>query len=103
MNNRLKSAFAAILLYQSVIVPSFADEIQIPINRQGSYLGNIERPSLGQKQQQVLEQYGQPTQEHPATGTPAIIRWDYPNFTVYFENTFVLHSVLKHRRSDSEQ
>ena len=79
---------------------SIADEIKIPISSQGSYLGNIERPNLGQKQQQVLDIFGQPAKQYPATGTPAITRWDYENFSVYFENDVVLHSVLRHQRAD---
>ena len=30
----------------------------------------------------------------PALGNPPITRWDYPQFSVYFENDRVLHTVL---------
>jgi hypothetical protein len=78
-----------------------ADDIIIPIASQGSYLGQLERPALGQKRQQVIARFGEPTIRHPATGEPPISRWDYADFSVYFENDVVLHSVLKHRRADT--
>ena len=80
---------------------AIADEIIIPIASQGSYLGQLERPALGQRSQQVIDRFGEPVTRHRATGEPPISRWDYADFSVYFENDVVLHSVLKHRRADS--
>lgn len=97
---RLLSLFIIFFGFITINSNSFADEIKIPISSQGSYLGDIQRPALGQKQQQVIEIYGQPTKQYSATGTPAITRWDYENFSVYFEDDVVLHSVLRHQRAD---
>jgi hypothetical protein len=80
-----------------------ADDIIIPIASQGAYLGDVERPSLGEKRQDIINRFGEPTTKHPTTGTPPITRWDYEDFSVYFEGDVVLHSVLKHRRIDSVQ
>lgn len=49
-------------------------------------------PSNGMSQQQVVAQYGQPS-EKTSVGQPVISTWRYDGFTVYFENDKVLHSV----------
>jgi hypothetical protein len=42
----------------------------------------------------VQGRYGEPSSRHAAVGSPPITRWDYPQFSVYFENDRVLHAVL---------
>lgn len=95
-----KIPLIALLASAATLEYSYAEEIVIPIASQSRHLSTVERPSLGQQQQQVRAEFGEPEKTHPAIGTPAISRWDYPLFSVYFENGLVLHSVLKHRRSD---
>ena len=81
---------------------SQAETILLPIAGQGDYLGEIIKPVKGQKQQQISHQFGTPIHTSTPTGTPPITRWDYPDFSVYFEGDVVIHSVLKHRRLDSQ-
>ena len=38
--------------------------------------------------------FGAPSGRHAAVGNPPITRWDYPQFSVYFEHDRVLHTVL---------
>ncbi|HDP89873.1 MAG TPA: hypothetical protein ENN42_07955 [Thioalkalivibrio sp.] len=52
-----------------------------------------ERPTRGMSQTRVLQMFGEPRQKHAAVGDPPIIRWDYDGFSVYFEHSYVLHSV----------
>ena len=53
----------------------------------------------GLTQAQVIARFGEPEKRHapvPARGehpTPPITRWDYPDFSVYFEKTIALHRV----------
>jgi hypothetical protein len=47
----------------------------------------------------VEAKYGAPTRRVPAVGgassaQPPITRWEYPGFTVYFENNHVVHTVV---------
>jgi hypothetical protein len=42
----------------------------------------------------VKTKFGAPLQEVPPVGKPAITRWDYSGFAVFFENDKVLHTVL---------
>jgi hypothetical protein len=53
-----------------------------------------ERPNRGSSMGTVESRYGAPSNRHAAVGDPPISRWDYPRFSVYFENDRVLHTVL---------
>jgi hypothetical protein len=58
------------------------------------------RPRAGLSMTSVESTYGAPAQRHPAVGGaaaqhPPITRWDYPAFSVYFENERVIHSVAR--------
>jgi hypothetical protein len=53
------------------------------------------RPLRGSTQSQVEAKYGSPVSKKAAVGDPPISRWDYADFTVYFEYDRVIHAVLK--------
>ena len=53
------------------------------------------RPMRGITQAQVEAKYGSPVSKKAAVGDPPISRWEYQNFTVYFEHDRVIHAVLK--------
>lgn len=84
-------------LFLALLVPltGGADTLQIPIGQQG-----VEQPALparGTAQNAVLQRFGLPDEEHPAVGQPPISRWDYREFSVYFESGRVIDSVNHHR------
>ena len=58
------------------------------------------RPKPGMSMTAVESTYGAPSQRHGAVGgaaveQPPITRWDYPSFSVYFENENVIHAVAR--------
>jgi len=53
-----------------------------------------DRPNRGSSMATVESRYGAPSSRHAAIGSPPISRWDYPQFSVYFEHDRVLHTVL---------
>ncbi len=58
------------------------------------------RPKPGMSMTAVESTYGAPAQRHAAVGgsiaeQPPITRWDYPAFSVYFENDRVIHAVAR--------
>ena len=53
------------------------------------------RPMRGITQAQVESKYGSPVSKRVPVGDPPISRWEYQNFTVYFEHDRVVHAVLK--------
>tara|TARA_R110000868_G_scaffold23912_1_gene95292 strand:+ start:9243 stop:9539 length:297 start_codon:yes stop_codon:yes gene_type:complete len=73
----------------------FAETLQIPVGQQGS--GNLLLPQLGESQRAVLQRFGLADEEHPSVGNPPITRWDYREFSVYFEHTQVINSVRHHQ------
>jgi hypothetical protein len=60
----------------------------------GRPLAQLSLPWRGMHQQLVERQFGPPAERLPAVGQPPITRWIYPQFTVYFEYSWVIHSVV---------
>ncbi|MGH8117842.1 MAG: hypothetical protein ACREP0_03820 [Rhodanobacteraceae bacterium] len=63
-------------------------------------------PRNGMTMAQVKGRYGEPLKVLPTRGgssryQPPIHRWEYPKYTVYFQNTHVIHSVLRTPGPDS--
>jgi hypothetical protein len=55
---------------------------------------NVPQPARGSLMKTVEKQFGAPTTRHPTVGKPPITRWDYPNFSVFFEGDRVIDSVV---------
>lgn len=91
---KLLLVLAAVALGYSV--QSQADTLQIPISQQGVE-SSMQLPLFGNSQQQVVSSYGEPSKRHPSIGQPPITRWDYDDFSVYFEYKTVINSVKHHK------
>src|ERR1700688_2605599 len=55
---------------------------------------DVATPARGMTMDQVSTKFGAPAAKVPAVGKPAISRWEYPGFVVYFEADHVIHSVI---------
>ena len=55
---------------------------------------DVATPTRGMTMDQVATKFGAPAAKVPAVGKPAISRWEYPGFVVYFEADHVIHSVV---------
>jgi hypothetical protein len=55
---------------------------------------DVPRPGRGMNMKTVEAKFGAPQERHPAVGKPAITRWDYPTFSVFFENEYVIDAVI---------
>ena len=75
---------------------SSADTLRIPLVQQATS-GQASLPSRGASTQSVVARHGEPAQRHHPVGQPPITRWDYADFSVYFEHDKVVHSVRQHR------
>ena len=82
-------------------VSALATEIKIPVGQQGQ--ADFSLPVRGDAKIQVLQRFGLADLEHPAVGQPPIIRWDYRQFSVYFEDDRVISSVVHHQSATSLQ
>ncbi|MFZ6048842.1 phosphodiesterase [Pseudomonas sp. CR3202] len=76
-------------------LPIGAETLSIPVGTQGDQ--GLALPARGDSQRAVLERFGLPDKEHPAVGKPPISRWDYRDFSVYFESGRVVDSVRNHQ------
>lgn len=91
MSFRTFTLLAALALSSS----AQADVLRIPVGQQGRAEASL--PQTGQTRLSVLERFGLADEEHPAIGQPPITRWDYRNFSVYFEGDRVVSSVRHHQ------
>ena len=73
--------------------PAISETVAIPLGQQGDQW-NITRPKTGTSKAQVINQYGEPLARSGPIGNPSIYTWSYEKFKVYFEDDYVIHSVV---------
>jgi hypothetical protein len=78
------SAWADTLLLDSISTSPANDAQGVP------------RPTRGMSMDAVKSRFGEPSQIHARVGDPPITRWDYADYSVYFEYRHVLTSVVHH-------
>ena len=88
----MASTLAATLLMAPL---THAQSIKVSVSKQAPELQTISRPHNGMDKAQVEQIFGAPQAISNSIGEPPISSWSYQQFTVYFENNTVLHSVLK--------
>ena len=71
-----------------------ADVIKMP-SKSPQVISSDSAPVRGMTKHQVESKFGSPLSASGPTGSPAIYRWDYPGYSVFFEHNYVLHSVVK--------
>jgi hypothetical protein len=59
---------------------------------------DIHMPVKGMTMAEVETTFGAPQTKLPAVGKPPITRWVYADYTVYFEYSEVIHTVLNQTR-----
>lgn len=80
-----------LLLAVSAATPALAETLSTDTGNPAATGG---QPNRGSTMAAVQGRFGEPTQRHATVGNPPITRWDYPQFSVYFEHDRVLHAVL---------
>jgi hypothetical protein len=87
------------VLLLALLTPTalLADTLTIPLGSQGADLDARNLPQKGESKGSVLERFGLADEEHRPVGQPPITRWDYREFSVYFEYDHVINSVRHHR------
>lgn len=93
---RFLAPFTAVVLACSPLAPHcIADTLILPVGSQSKPA--LPLPKKGLSKQAVQSAYGTPSHTTAAVGTPPISRFEYPDFTVYFEYDHVIHAVAKHK------
>ena len=92
---RLFYVTALALLSAGISLNTAADVVQMP--GESPQMGESQpmaMPVRGMRMDQVRVQYGEPREIKPAVGDPPITRWVYDGYTVYFEYSYVIQSVI---------
>lgn len=79
-----------VLLMMAAVAAS-ADVLLIDEVRQ---VEQMSLPQNGLSKADVESRYGTPAEKRAAVGDPPISRWDYADYSVYFEYDLVLYTVL---------
>ncbi len=93
--NKLINGLLILLFNFCLMAPfSAAETLSLPIGEQTAGSG-LELPQRGMNKQDVLSDFGDPQEITDAVGEPPISQWVYAEYVVYFENNWVLYSVVK--------
>jgi hypothetical protein len=93
MQTRVLAALSLSLVYALAAAgAAMADTIVIDDQVQVRDSG-VEKPKRGITMSEVEAKFGAPVTRHDAVGAPPITRWDYTNFSVFFERDRVIHAV----------
>lgn len=92
MTRMVLALMTGLIAMAGLVVPVQADVLLIEEVRQAE---NMQLPPNGMNKQEVRSKFGEPAKVHGAVGDPPITRWDYEQWSVYFEYDLVLFTVLK--------
>jgi len=90
----MRSAKLLVLLVGCTLAAGAAAETVLVDGRVQLEQTSIAHPQRGTTMHEVEAKFGAPQRRYPAVGKPPITRWDYPSFSVYFEYSRVVHSVV---------
>jgi hypothetical protein len=74
---------------------AFGDTLLVESVESGA---GVAHPERGMTMDGVLQRYGEPKARSGPVGNPPITTWDYDDFVVYFENQYVIHAVVPHKK-----
>lgn len=93
----MRSLLKTLLVTTSLLAisPLKADTLTMPEATTPPQDVSVQVPGRGMTMTAVEEKFGSPETKYDEVGDPPITRWDYPQFSVYFEYQYVIHSVVK--------
>lgn len=97
MNTKPLFLSIAVALATPVFMPAQADILSI--GSQARVLTKANMPKHGDSMSSVAKKFGQANRVKTSKGkvtkrNPKITQWDYSGFSVFFENSHVIHSVI---------
>jgi len=86
--------FAALLIASALTGSALAETIVVNNDQVEVMPSQVDRPKRGTTMDEVEKHFGAPVNRHPTVGAPPITRWDYSNFSVFFEKDRVIDAVV---------
>ena len=90
-----RTVLALIIGTTAFLAPVAAIQADVLLIEEVRQAESMQLPVNGMNKEDVRAKYGDPAQTHAAVGNPPISRWDYEQWSVYFEYDLVLSTVLK--------
>lgn len=92
----MRSTLLALVIWLPALPAAYADVLELP---EATAAAPVSKPGKGSSMKAVLQQFGAPTTRRAPVGggskhQPPITRWDYPGFSVFFENSHVVDAVV---------
>jgi hypothetical protein len=90
----MKKRLISLCMCLALSAVSNAEVVRVPLGEQADD-SSVVKPQRGLSTRGVEAEFGSPISRHGPVGDPAIYYWEYDQFTVYFEDSYVIHSVSK--------
>jgi hypothetical protein len=90
----LLAATAATTFLLAPVGSAVAEELRMSVKEKAERSAQADLPRNGLSESSVENRWGQPESVTGPVGEPPIRQWHYQDFTVYFENNRVIHTVL---------
>lgn len=95
----LKLSLTAVLAVSAQMIPMTAQADILRIGPNAQVLQKANMPKHGESMRVVSKKFGTAQRAKTSKGkvtkrNPKITRWDYSGFSVFFENSHVIHSVI---------
>jgi hypothetical protein len=95
----LKLSLTAVLAVSAPMIPMTAQADILSIGSNAQVLKKANMPKHGDSMRMVSQKFGAAQRVKKSKGkvtkrNPKITRWDYSGFSVFFENSHVIHSVI---------
>ncbi len=92
--------FSAVVVLSAQMTTVSVNAEILSIGENAKVLKKANMPKFGQTKNKVKKMFGPAKRISVSKGkvtkrNPKITRWDYPTFSVFFENSHVIHSVIK--------
>ncbi len=95
MNKSSTKGFGMVVLWVALIgIPGSAALADVLLIDEVRASRSMDLPDNGLSMQSVENRWGTPLQRYGAVGEPPITRWQYSEYSVYFEHDLVITSVL---------
>ncbi|MFK5914590.1 MAG: hypothetical protein QM484_09450 [Woeseiaceae bacterium] len=92
--SRLTYVLSSSFLLLGLVSSPYAEEIIMPPANTESAEFSVQVPGRGMTMESVQTKFGEAQSREEAVGTPPITKWNYSEFSVYFESEFVIHAVV---------